>query len=512
MYKKVLTVALLLLALAGTTIIAGTNMIHNRAWIEIKNNFYKEKIKLMDYYFEQNIDNMSSLLYSHAVWTDTGERVVARDSEWLYDNASGYLVDEEEYDIDFVMITNEELTFTDKYGDDIIDNIKETDSFKTALYEDTFSYELIWIKHNPMILMCSPLLDNDYNNPFGVYTMGRFLDNEELAKLKDILGNDSVKDLTISQNRIHKEIVNDNYSIVKFSHKINIDNKAFINVSFNTPVYNKIFYVHKGHIFAIIITVALISIIIALMYFKRIVNSIQEVIRVVTRISHGDYSKSATKTNIPELNQLVEAINKMSLDITSRMNEIDENFLSMIEIMVNAVEMNDSYTSHHSSNVAEYSRLIGSELEFEDMDTLYAAARLHDIGKISIPKDILNKPGKLTIEEYRIIKEHPVAGHQLMDNINYFNEIKKGVLYHHERYDGKGYPEGLKEDEIPFVAQIISVADVFDALASDRPYRKAFSYDEALSIIKKNSGTMFNPVIVDAFITALSRFPKLENN
>lgn len=512
MYKKVITIALIIMAFAGTTIIIGTNMIHNRAWKEIKNNFYKDKTQLIDYFFEQNIENMTSLLYSHAVWTDTQEKVRMQDNSWLYDNASGYLVNEEEYDIDFVMITNEELTFIDSYGIVTLDDIMDTKSFKTALYDDKFSYELIWINHKPMIIICSPLLDNNYNNPFGAYIMGRYIDNEELDKLKEILGNESVKNITISQNKIYKHIVNNNYSIVKFSYNIDIDNKTFINASFETPVYNKIFYVHKGHIFTIIITSALISIIIALIYFKRIVNSIQELIKVIMRISHGDYSKSATKTNIPELNQLVDAINKMSLDITSRMNEIDENYLSMIEIMVNAVEMNDSYTSHHSSNVAEYARLIGRELEYKDMDMLYAAARLHDIGKISIPKDILNKPGKLTIEEYRIIKEHPVAGHQLMDNINYFNEIKKGVLYHHERYDGKGYPEGLKEDEIPFVAQIISVADVFDALASDRPYRKAFSYDEALSIIKKNSGTMFNPVIVDAFINALSRFPKLENN
>jgi len=209
---------------------------------------------------------------------------------------------------------------------------------------------------------------------------------------------------------------------------------------------------------------------------------------------------------MPELNELVDSVNLMSTDIEKHNKTINDNYLEMIELIANVVQINDSYTYRHNLSVANYAKIIGEEIGYKDIKTLELAAKFHDIGKISIPSQILNKPGKLTEEEYEIIKKHPIEGDKIIKNIAYFEEVSPGVKYHHERYDGKGYPEGLKGEGIPLVAQIIAVADVYDALTSDRAYRKAMSCDDAMKFILDNSGKMFNPILVEEFYKKMYEF------
>jgi len=130
-------------------------------------------------------------------------------------------------------------------------------------------------------------------------------------------------------------------------------------------------------------------------------------------------------------------------------------------------------------------------------------ALLHDIGKIGIPERILGKNGKLTNEEYEIIKSHPILGHNMIKHIGDFdkNGVLDIILYHHERYDGKGYPKGLKGDQIPLFARIVGIADTFDAMTTKRVYRDAFDIEEALNEIRKNKGTQFDSEIVDIFLS-----------
>ncbi|MFA6692517.1 MAG: HD domain-containing phosphohydrolase, partial [Acholeplasmataceae bacterium] len=131
---------------------------------------------------------------------------------------------------------------------------------------------------------------------------------------------------------------------------------------------------------------------------------------------------------------------------------------------------------------------------------LKAISVLHDIGKIAIDDQILNKPGKLNNEEWENIKRHPEIGYRILSSSPEYIQIAEDILYHHERYDGKGYPRGLKGEEIPIRARIITIADSFDAMISDRPYRKALSKQEALNEIKKCAGTQFDPKIAELFI------------
>lgn len=141
----------------------------------------------------------------------------------------------------------------------------------------------------------------------------------------------------------------------------------------------------------------------------------------------------------------------------------------------------------------------------ETTEKYYRIALLHDIGKIGIPTEVLNKPGKLTDEEYEIIKSHTQKGYEALKNISIMPELAVGAGAHHERPDGKGYPNGLKGDEIPYVAQIIAVADTFDAMYSNRPYRKRMNFEKAVSIIEEVSGTQLSEPVVEAFLRLVKK-------
>ena len=179
----------------------------------------------------------------------------------------------------------------------------------------------------------------------------------------------------------------------------------------------------------------------------------------------------------------------------------------MIEAFAKTIDMKDNYTNGHSQRVAEYTRMLAEELGYDDetVDKYYNIALLHDIGKIAIPSSVLNKPGKLTDQEFNIIKSHSAKGYQALKDISIMPELAIGAGAHHERPDGKGYPKGLKGDEIPRVAQIIAVADTFDAMYSDRPYRKRMNFEKAISIIKEVSGTQLETDVVDAFLRLVDK-------
>lgn len=203
------------------------------------------------------------------------------------------------------------------------------------------------------------------------------------------------------------------------------------------------------------------------------------------------------------------AVNRMSQDIKRHLTTIDRNYLEMVDVMVNAVEINDEYTSKHNVEVGYYAKIIADEVNYERVGDIELAAKLHDIGKISIPGHILNKPGKLDPEEYEIIKTHPTEGYRIIEHVDYFANVKLGVKHHHEHWDGSGYPDGLMGDEIPMIAQIIAVADVYDAVTSDRAYRKGLSSEKAKSIIIEESGRLFNPMLVDAFERRIEDFERI---
>ncbi|CAK9005996.1 Cyclic di-GMP phosphodiesterase TM_0186 [Durusdinium trenchii] len=184
--------------------------------------------------------------------------------------------------------------------------------------------------------------------------------------------------------------------------------------------------------------------------------------------------------------------------------EQEQLLIGIVRAMVNAVDAKDPYTCGHSDRVALMSRQIAREMGLapKTCEEIFLAGLLHDIGKIGVPDNVLLKPGRLTDEEYEQIKQHPVIGYKVLQHLDKISYVLPGVLHHHESVDGTGYPSGLAGDEIPLQARILAVADSFDAMTSDRPYRKGMPFEKAESIIRENAGKQWDADVVDAFFRA----------
>ena len=182
-------------------------------------------------------------------------------------------------------------------------------------------------------------------------------------------------------------------------------------------------------------------------------------------------------------------------------------FEQTAEALADAIDAKDRYTHGHSTRVAALSRQIAREAGFseKDCDQVYFAALLHDVGKIGVRDEIINKVGKLTPEEFEEMKIHPILGDQILANIKQSPALRVGAHYHHERYDGTGYPEGLKGEEIPEIARIIAVADAYDAMSSDRSYRGQLSPQKTREELVAGMGKQFDPKFAEILLRILSQ-------
>jgi HD-GYP domain-containing protein (c-di-GMP phosphodiesterase class II) len=186
-------------------------------------------------------------------------------------------------------------------------------------------------------------------------------------------------------------------------------------------------------------------------------------------------------------------------------------FVAMLSVLSRAIEARDAYTRGHSARVTAIAEAIARRLEWEDerLDLLQIGGPLHDIGKLAISDEVLGKPGRLDDSELAQIREHPRLGARLLLRLAAFRGALPYVLYHHERWDGTGYPTGRAGEEIPVEARVLAVADAFDAMTSDRPYRPALSHREALDEVERCSGSQFDPTIVDIFLELFTEAEEL---
>lgn len=191
-----------------------------------------------------------------------------------------------------------------------------------------------------------------------------------------------------------------------------------------------------------------------------------------------------------------------------RPSVIPAKHFETIYAFAEAIGARDGYTMGHSEKVAEYSRLIAERMGLDEktVDLAFLCGIVHDVGKIGIPEEVLNKKGPLSSDEYKLIMGHSQMGASILSHISWLEDIVPVIEAHHERYNGSGYPMGLKGGDIPLLSRILAVADAFDAMTSDRSYRKAYSLEKAVEELKGNSGSQFDPQIVEIFIEMLREY------
>ena len=193
---------------------------------------------------------------------------------------------------------------------------------------------------------------------------------------------------------------------------------------------------------------------------------------------------------------------EVSLEIAGLLKETKKNYLDMMRVLSAIAEAKDPFTRGHSQRVTKYALAIAKELGFDDMRMwlIRCAGLLHDIGKIAIDSAILYKPGKLTKREWVVVRKHPVVASDIIAKIEVLDELVSIVRHHHERFDGGGYPDGIKGNKVPLEARILAVADSFEAMTSERPYRRAMSEPKAIAELRRCSGAQFDPMVVRAFL------------
>jgi putative nucleotidyltransferase with HDIG domain len=220
----------------------------------------------------------------------------------------------------------------------------------------------------------------------------------------------------------------------------------------------------------------------------------------VKEVVEKGLSRRTTSTAIRNrLNELQVVNDSLKEEIERAYNNIQKHYLETVRSLVAAIDAKDSYTKGHQERVAMFTMILGEEMGLSamEMDLLQQAAILHDIGKIGVPEHILRKPSTLTFEEFKVIKQHPVIGAEIISPVEFLKEAVPIVLHHHEKFDGTGYPEGIKGLQIPCSARIIAVADAIDAMLSQRPYAPAKTVEQVREQLRLCSGTQFDPKIAE---------------
>ncbi len=246
---------------------------------------------------------------------------------------------------------------------------------------------------------------------------------------------------------------------------------------------------------------ALLALMIGIALASRITRPIQQLVGAMKTVAAGNLHHRAPPGPANEIGFLTEAFNAMTASLESKTRELEEASFSSLEALARAIDARDPYTFEHSARVTAISLEIAEALGLpaDERKALRRSALLHDIGKIGVEDRILAKPGQLTDEEWEQIRQHPAIGYEMLKDVPFLARSLPGIRHHHERWDGDGYPDKLKGDSIPLQVRIVTVADAFDAMTSDRPYRKSFSFEFAAKSLMSFAGTQFDPEIARAF-------------
>jgi putative nucleotidyltransferase with HDIG domain len=270
----------------------------------------------------------------------------------------------------------------------------------------------------------------------------------------------------------------------------------------------------RSQTFQLGLVLVVLSLVIGFLAAKAITSPIDLLTQTARSIAQRDFTQRAEIRSHTEIDELADTFNLMAEDIQRYIGNLkmasEQNrqlFIDSIEMIAAAVDARDPYTKDHSLRVAQYSVILARELGLpeEEVDKIRISATLHDVGKVGIEDRVFKKPGVLTNEEFEIMKRHTVMGHEIVRQVKQLTGMLPGIRWHHEALNGRGYPDGVMGDELPMMARIISVADTFDAITTDRPYQAGSEFPKALEILRKHAGSKYDPIVVDAMESAVAK-------
>ncbi len=286
------------------------------------------------------------------------------------------------------------------------------------------------------------------------------------------------------------------------------EDRMFVEINYKVDAYIRRLHRELGIIIIICLVGFLMTAAISYKLVSTLVSAVEKLDEAAEHLEMERYGIPVKIKSDDEIGHLADTFEKLRISIGEKISELklaiarekNAHFESIVAL-TNAIEMRDSYTKEHLNRVEKYALLIakGMRLPREDITNLKYACFLHDIGKIYIENKLLQKT-KLTQEDFAEIKKHSEKGAKIIEGIKFLEEVKLAILHHQERYDGKGYPDGLKGEDIPLLARIVTIADAFDAMTTDRPYRSKIGFKEAMDEIKKNAGKQFDPKICAIFL------------
>lgn len=500
---KYLICTLLCILISAILTLIGIVLPLQRTEADTLDYIVNNRIRTMDVFFKNTTRNLSAKAVEYGYWDDLIVGLEAHNISWIQDNITEYLF-HSPFNIDMVYLTSDIYNYHEFYGDESLQNqLKNMDLFQQTLKTGEPVSSFMLFGQELYIVTISPVTNNDGSlGTKGFLILGRKVDDEVLAPLMDYIGNEaSIQFIPNDITYEHHHTVRDHryisylYPIRGFKDSI----IAFYDVNINVDYFISLKYL----LFRNISLISLLSVVFCSYVVYRVIKKLsfqfEQSVNAIQNIANGNYSQQMEEQGVYELQILAKSINKLSSNIHQKTFQMRENYLRTIETLSTALEVKDPYTRGHSQRVARYSVAIASALSLKDIDGIEAAALMHDIGKIGIPEYILNKNGKLSPEELQIVREHPEKGYRILDIIEDFQEIKYMIRYHHEWYNGNGYPRGLSAESIPMGARIIAIADAFDAMTSHRSYRSALPVEQAIAEINNMAGIQFDPALVDIF-------------
>ena len=256
---------------------------------------------------------------------------------------------------------------------------------------------------------------------------------------------------------------------------------------------------------------ALLTLFFGTVLARRVTRPVEQLVASAQSVASGDLTHRASVRSDDEIGVLAHAFNSMTQNLEQKTRELEESYFASMESLARAIDARDPYTFGHSTRVAAISLEIADQMGLpeEERKALRRAALLHDIGKIGVEDRILRKPGPLTDDEWQAMRQHPFIGYRMLSGLGFLKPSLPGVLHHHERWDGQGYPAGLRDQGIIPYVRILSVADTLDAMTSDRPYRVGLPFEKAVAEIRSVAGTQFDPNVVEAFAGRISEISLL---